>query len=399
MSITSGTADVMQCMRTVGRISVRLLAATMFWFCVATALLLSPVAKAAADDSVATKATAESPGQGEAADKVSVFYLTNRQRQERKPVDETYSGDRGAPHFGRCEVEFTPIPIINELAPMMSFYVKSETKVVSLAERTEPSVFWKELGEAAGRTSSGYVVLFVHGYNYAFERTCRMAAQMQRYLQDKATVVAFSWPSNALPSDYVRDQADIEWSVPLLASFIERLGDSIGNANVQVVAHSLGSRGVIFALQRLAAEQVERPAIGNLVLLAPDFDSWTFVDLLPGFLPLSEHISLYASANDTPLKFSRQLSGYPRLGEAGEYLTVFKGIDTIDVSSAGRYQFTGHEYFYFHPQVTTDLVALLGTGARAADRSGLKPKMRDGVRYWEFKASGRSDGGAVTGDD
>jgi len=348
---------------------------------------------------VATSSSAESSGNGEAAVNVSVFYLTNRQRQEGKAVDDTYSGERGAPHFGRCEVEFTPIPIVSELASRMSFYVMSETKVVSLAERAEPSVFWKELGEAAGRTSSGYVVLFVHGYNYAFERTCRMAAQMQRNLQGKATVVAFSWPSNGLPSDYVRDQADIEWSVPLLASFMERLGEFIGTTNVQVVAHSLGSRGVIFALQRLAARQVERPAIGNLVLLAPDFDSWTFVDLLPGFLPLSGHISLYASANDTPLRFSRQLSGYPRLGEAGEYLTVFEGIDTIDVSSAGRYQFTGHEYFYFHPRVTADLVTLLGTGARAADRSGLKPKMRDGVRYWEFKTDRRSDGGAVTVDD
>jgi esterase/lipase superfamily enzyme len=197
----------------------------------------------------------------------------------------------------------------------------------------------------------------------------------------------------------VRDQADIEWSVPLLASFMGRLGEFIGTTNVQVVAHSLGSRGVIFALQRLAAQQVERPAIGNLVLLAPDFDSWSFVDLLPGFLPLSGHISLYASANDTPLKFSRQLSGYPRLGEAGEYLTVVEGIDTIDVSSAGRYQFTGHEYFNYHPQVTADLVTLLGTGARAAERSGLKPKMRNGVRYWEFRATGRSDGGAVSVDD
>ena len=110
MSITRGTADVMQCTRTVGRISAHLVAAIMFWSCVATALLLSSVATAAADESAATKAPAEAVRQSEAADKVSVFYLTNRQRQERKPVDETYSGDRGAPHFGRCEVEFTPIP-------------------------------------------------------------------------------------------------------------------------------------------------------------------------------------------------------------------------------------------------------------------------------------------------
>ena len=135
------------------------------------------------------------------------------------------------------------------------------------------------------------------------------------------------------------------------------------------------------------------------MLLAPDFDSRTFVELLPELSPLAGGITLYASGNDTPLKLSRQLSGYPRLGEAGEYLTVAEGMDTIDVSSIGRYQLTGHEYFYFHPLVTADLVALLSTGARATQRSGLQPKMRNGVRYWEFTTAVRHEGGAVTVDD
>jgi esterase/lipase superfamily enzyme len=311
---------------------------------------------------------------------------------------DTYSGERGEPHFGRCQVEFTPIPIINQLALRMPFYVQRETNLVSLAEPVEPEVFWKQLSAAVEGTSSGSVVLFVHGYNYGFERTCRMAAEMQRLLREKAAVMVFSWPSNGLPSDYVRDQADIEWSVPLLADFMRQLGDHLGQDRVQVVAHSLGSRGVIFALQRLGAERVERPAIGQLVLLAPDFDSQTFVDLLPALAPLTDGITLYASVKDTPLKLSHQLSGYPRLGEAGEYLTLAEDMETIDVSSIGRYQFTGHEYFYFHPLVTADLVALLGTGARAAERSGLQSRQRNGRRYWEFTSAMGSEGSASTGD-
>jgi esterase/lipase superfamily enzyme len=349
------------------------------------------------DNPAAKTAPVETAAGGEVSVKVSVFYLTNRKRYEDKPVADTYSGDRGEPHFGRCEVEFTPIPILNQVASKLPFYLQSETNVVSLAEQTDLPVFREQLGAAVEQTSSGSVVLFVHGYNYGFERTCRMAAEMQRSLQDKATVVAFSWPSNALPSDYVRDQADIEWSVPLLADFIGQLGDRIGKGNVQVVAHSLGSRGVIFALQRLGAERVGRPVIGHLVLLAPDFDSQTFIDLLPELAPLADGITLYASGNDTPLKISHQLSGYPRLGEAGEYLTVIEGVDTIDVSSIGRYQITGHEYFNFHPLVTADVVALLGTGTRAAERPGLQPKMRDGVRYWEFGEAVRHEGVSSSG--
>jgi hypothetical protein len=43
--------------------------------------------------------------------------------------------------------------------------------------------------------------------------------------------------------------------------------------------------GSVFALQRLGADVGARPAIGHLVLLAPDFDSQTFVDLLPRLAP------------------------------------------------------------------------------------------------------------------
>jgi esterase/lipase superfamily enzyme len=368
--------------------SAFLLTVSLLWSCIARG--------AEPDDPLATSAPAEAAARGESAVKVSVFYLTNRKRYAGRPMADTYSGERGDAHFGRCEVEFTPIPIINQVAARMPFYLKSETNRVSLAEKADSTQFWEQFSVVLERTSTGSVVLFVHGYNYGFERTCRMAAEMQRSLQAKATVLVFSWPSNGLPTDYVRDQADIEWSLPLLAALIGQLGDRIGAANVQVVAHSLGSRGVIFSLQRLAFERLERPAIGQLVLFAPDFDAQTFVELLPGLASLAGGIILYASNNDAPLKVSHQLSGYPRLGEAGEYLTLVEGMDTLDVSSIGRYQISGHEYFYFHPQVTADLVALLSTGARAAQRPGLQAETREGIRYWTFKDTGHNDGPAST---
>ena len=186
-------------------------------------------------------------------------------------------------------------------------------------------------------------------------------------------------------ADYVSDQADVEWSVPFLADFLIQLGDRLGVSNVKVLAHSLGSRGVLFALQRLRAETDRRPVMGPLVLIAPDFDSQTFVDKLPEITPLVEGVTLYASENDTPLKASRKLSGYPRLGEAGDFLTVLEGMETIDVSPAGRYQILGHEYFYFHPRVTADLVALLVYGKPASERPGLRKRNRQGIPYWEIE--------------
>jgi len=328
------------------------------------------------ETAVAIEATAAKPA------RVTVLYLTNRASEGQSTETKAYNGDRGPPRFGQCEVEFTPIPIVSEVVSELPFYLKRETNVVTIVEQPDREQFWKQLDTAVNGTSSGSVVLFVHGYNYGFERTCRMAAELQRTLHGKATIIAFSWPSNGLPSDYVSDLADVEWSVPLLSDFIRQLAERFGSTDVQVVAHSLGSRGAIFALWHLVAEQIQPPVIEQLVLLAPDFDSQTFVDLLPGIRGMAGHMTLYASAKDTPLKLSQRLSGYPRLGQGEEHLTVIEGVETIDISSAGRYQITGHEYFFFNPQVADDLVMLLSGGVRAAERTGLVSKTRDGLTFW-----------------
>lgn len=317
--------------------------------------------------------------------KVSVFYLTNRARLGDQPQEVIYGGRRGNPIFGRCEVEFTPIPIVKDVASKLPFYLQGETDSVKSVEATSHSQFWTQLDDAVRINSSDSVVLFIHGYNYNFERACLMAAQMQRSLEGMTTIIAFSWPSNGVPSDYVSDLVDVEWSVPLLADFISQLSERFGSKGVQVVAHSMGSRGAIFAFQKLEAEKIEPPVIAKLVLLAPDFDSQTFVNILPGIKAVAGHITLYASANDTPLKFSHQLSRYPRLGEAGDYLTVVEGVDTIDISSTGRYQITGHEYFRFNPKVVDDLVMLLGKGTHASMRPGLQPNERGGLVFWEVQ--------------
>ena len=318
--------------------------------------------------------------------KVQVFYATNRKHHEGRPAGEIFGGDRGEPMFGRCEVRFTPIPIMDEVAGKVPFHLPSETNEIRIAEKADPRDFWEHLTAAARATETGAVVVFVHGYNYGFDRTCHMAAELQRSLEGKATVLMFSWPSNAGPAEYLRDQADIEWSVPFLADLLEQLGERVGPANIRLLAHSLGSRGALFALWRLGVDLATRPVIGQLVLLAPDFDAQTFLAMLPRLLPLAEGISLYASSKDAPLKISRQLNGYPRLGEAGEYLTIAEGMDSIDVSGGGRYQILGHEYFHYHPLVKADLVALLETGEGADQRSGLRARTRGGARFWELES-------------
>ena len=316
--------------------------------------------------------------------RVSVPYITNRRAQTDGSQQVIYGGERGPGGFGRCEVVFTPIPVVNLIAPRLPFYVADERQQVSIAPQADARGFRDRLQSEIQRTSSGSVVVFVHGYNYSFERHCKAAAELQRTLSGKAVVLMFSWPSNARPGDYIPDQADVEWSVPLLSGLLADLADRLGPEHVQVLAHSLGSRGVVFALERLRADRENRPLIGQLVLMAPDLDAQTFVERLPALAPLATGITLYASSNDTPLKASRQLHTAPRLGEAGEFLTVAEGMQTVDVSPLGRCQLLGHEYFRFHPKAAADLAALLGDGRSAPERDGLRHGTHNGLVYWEF---------------
>ena len=338
----------------------------------ALALLMIPCAAGAQETDVADTATA------------SIFFVTNRVREELEvPEVVRFGGERGSPSFGICEAEFQPIPILEDVAAKVSFYVPRETAELRIDEEEDPEVFWDEVSSERESTSAGGIVVFVHGYSYDFKRGCRRAVEIQRALEGEATVLMLSWPSNGDATDYAPDVADLEWSVPFLAETLEQLSDRFGSENVHVLSHSLGARGMTMTLESLEASSTDRPVIGRWVLLAPDIDSEVFVGLLPRLGPMAESITLYASSNDTPLKVSRQLNGSPRLGQAGELLTVAPGMETIDVSPAGRYQILGHEYFFFHPAVAADLAELLSTGKGSAERSALRPQSKNGLPYWE----------------
>jgi len=313
--------------------------------------------------------------------RASVFYVTNRLREAQGTSADDFGGDRGEFETGRCEARFTPIMGLSELAPRVPFYIPREKREL-VVERQPAASFWRAVEDAVRQGTSESLVVFIHGYSYSFARTCAMAAELQRLLQGQATVLMFSWPSNGRPTDYVADQADLEWSVPLFSDLLDELAERLGAQNIQLLAHSLGSRGAILGLQRLAVDRAERPLVGRLVFLAPDFDAQTFVELLPRLRPLTDGMTLYASSSDTPLRVSEELNGYPRLGQAGEDLTVAQGMETIDISPAGLYQILGHEYFYYHPQVAADLARHVGNGLRAAERPGLERRMRNGVGYW-----------------
>ena len=83
-------------------------------------------------------------------------------------------------------------------------------------------------------------------------------------------------------------------------------------------------------------------------------------------------MTVYVSANDSPLALSRQVHGYPRLGEQGEHLEGLTGIEIIDLSDIPRRAPSGHVYHLYQSLVTEDLDQLINENRPAAQRRNLK---------------------------
>ncbi len=155
----------------------------------------------------------------------------------------------------------------------------------------------------------------------------------------------FSWPSRGSVTAYPADEASIEASEPAITRFLVDFTVHCGADKVHVIAHSMGNRGLLRALQRIASNAETRGEVklGQVFLAAPDVDRDLFLDLARLYPAHAERTTLYASDADLPVHLSAKLHAAPR---AGYYLpyTVAPGVDTVAVPDFDV-DLLGHAYF------------------------------------------------------
>lgn len=314
-------------------------------------------------------------------EEVSVPFVTLRNRTGQTEPPNYYGGSRGSLEAGFCTVSFSPIWGLDDIAETVPFYIPDEK--IELVNIQEASL--EELERAIKSLpdkNHGNLVLYIHGYNIGFEKSCRRGALLKRALGLEERLLLFSWPADGNMLKYTWDEADLVWSVPHIAGFLEQVVATNGEGNIDVVAHSLGARGMVQALVRLSYRNSGRLILNELVLIAPDIDTDMFRQELAQLHSIVRRITVYVSENDKALKLSQEVHGYPRLGQAGENLTIFEEVESIDISAIGTRRFSGHIYHLFNPEVINDLAELLKTGKSAAQRSRLIATRKEGLRYW-----------------
>lgn len=322
---------------------------------------------------------------------IQVLFVTNRAATQPEsdagevgePAgrEERFGDQRGPRRFGQCRVHFADIPGISSLAGWLPFYLPNQARELAAVQELEEREFWRRLriGPDGNKPLLGYI----HGYNIEFAKSCRRAAVFQAMGGLNGNLVLFSWPSSGQVIQYARDETNIRWSLPEIQRFVRELLAHSPDRQVDLVAHSLGSRGLLDALEQMVTEfDRQSPPIRQLVLVAPDVDAETGAGQLTRIRPLAERITLYVDDSDKPLRLSRELHGYPRLGESGEFLQPPAGVETIDVSEVAAYELSGHLYHLYLPAAIADIRRLLSTGAGAAERPGLERRSINGASYW-----------------
>lgn len=319
---------------------------------------------------------------------VEVYYGTDRKTSGSAQPALYYSGKRGTFEVGTCRVSIPKGHQVGHLESPAWWKLQlredpsKHIVLLDVAPLPEAEMYAK-LKASLAQTGEEAVLVFVHGYNVAFEEAARRTAQIAYDLSFDGVPAFYSWPSNGDLLDYTADEADVQWSIPHLKTFLEDLVVESNAKKVHLIAHSMGNRALTAALQSIAAEHDE-PLFNQVILTAPDIDAEVFArDVVPAIRPSADRITLYASSKDRAIDISNDLHGYPRAGESGEHLVVMEGLDTIDASQVDT-DLLGHTYFAQTRVLLSDLYLLLQYGQTPAERNLLE-RQKDTLTYWAIQ--------------
>ncbi|MBX2894837.1 MAG: alpha/beta hydrolase [Cyclobacteriaceae bacterium] len=230
---------------------------------------------------------------------------------------EIVKGRDGKP---KAKVEIIPdVPLHNNKFKELTY------KNLEATENLPGSAQWfKSLYDEMGtkRKSGNDTLFFIHGFNCGYECLIKSLIDLDRiFVKDRsnpiARIVAFSWPSNDMLTEYRKDQADAGYAGialargyhKLLKFFSEYLSDPDKHCknNIHVLCHSMGNQVFERMVKEIISSHIPAaPIFKQVVLAAPDIDN----DALEPNKPLHhitdfcDRVHIYFHKSDDALKIS-----------------------------------------------------------------------------------------------
>jgi esterase/lipase superfamily enzyme len=184
---------------------------------------------------------------------------------------------------------------------------------------------------------------------------------------------------------YPADEASIEGSEQAITDFLVDFTQNCGADKVHIIAHSMGNRGLLRALQRIAANAETRGKVkfDQVLLAAPDVDRELFLNLARLYPEHAARTTLYASGVDLPVHLSAKLHDAPRAGYYAPY-TVAPGVDTVAVPDFDI-DLLGHSFFAQAEALLHDMYDLMRHGEAPGRRQRIFPTVAEGSAFWKLR--------------
>ncbi len=368
-----------------------------------------PMPEAAAPSAPAAQPQPRSASAGSDVDEsfqvVPVFYGTDR-AEEPNPNRAAYSSERGrrlalgralvtvpktheVPQIERpwtLRVPYFNVVLYQEAEDPQRHFTLQEVKKLSTDD------FLRLVRERLAGSSrfKDHALIFVHGYNTAFDSALYRTAQIAYDLKFDGAAFAYSWPSGGAVASYTYDRESAGAARPYLRQFLELVVKQTGAKAISIIAHSMGNQPLLEVLKDMHSAAPDGVVINQMILAAPDVDADNFTNLAAAIEGFAKGVTLYAASNDRALIISRNFWQNPRAGDvpAGGPLIV-SGIDTIDISGASTDVFAfNHSGYAEHNDLLQDIGKLIQSGVRPPDvrLPILKRVTTDRGDYWRYAA-------------
>lgn len=323
--------------------------------------------------------------------KYDVFFGTNRQPKVEQGAIVGFGSLRDTKlNYGVCEVI---VPEGHEIGSLGSRLWKrlrnkqdDSLRIDALISLNEELFFDHIKTTAAKMKIKERPTIFVHGFNNSFEYTVRRAAQIGVDLGIGQGIGLFSWPSrgNNNPVSYSADEAAAEASKDYLADFIEKFLEHSGDGSINIIAHSMGCRCLMGALELLASDRISALAgINQVILAAADVDAGMMQNLGKHAVMNCTRTTSYVSDKDKALKLSKWLHDFPRVGISPPTF-VLDGMDTVLVNDESL-GLVAHGYIGSSRTVLNDVFALLKHNAAPEERYAIAPVSSGYGNFWRMK--------------
>ncbi|MGP4749877.1 alpha/beta hydrolase [Agrobacterium pusense] len=341
------------------------------------------------DAFLAMKSRKAGPDDKSGKNRYDVYFATNRTAIfERGELRSFGDADAQGINYGVCEVLVPDGHRVGSLgSPLWKRLWNRQDDRLRLEHLIALSdeLFWKFIADMTSKMSVKETpTIFIHGFNTDFESAVLRAAQLGYDLGLGQGIGLFSWPSKGGVLNYSADEAAAEASKYALANFINDFVEKTPGQSVNFIAHSMGCRCLVGALEHLA--YTKSPAVEKvhqIILAGADVDAKIMPHQGQRFLKRCRRATSYVSDLDKALKISGWLHGNPRVGFSPPTF-VLEGMDTILVNDKDLGDYA-HGYFAASRTVLNDIFQLLQSDTPPSKRFTLESVIGSETSYWRIR--------------